>query len=174
MAIPKQSVTFFLICGIGILLFVMIIIYPNYTSLADMDMEIASLNVRLEEQKVLSPIFKDLIKKVRIKKTLDLPFPKKEKLSQDETEIIPLIIKEISKKSNIKFEKAVPDVESAIGGSGLLRIDVNLKGGFSNLRNFLLRLNELPYLEHIEKIRIRIENESHELQFDLKIWMAQE
>ncbi len=177
MAIPKlpqQSITLILICGGGILAFIMLWIYPNYISLADMDMEIKSLNARLEEQKVLFPVFKDIFKKTQISNKMDLPFTNKEKLSREDTEIIPIIIKKATQQGNIKLESVVTDVESAIGDSAHLRIDINLKGGFLDLRKFLLKLNELPYLEHIEKIRIRSEKKSHELQCDLKIWMAQE
>jgi hypothetical protein len=105
---------------------------------------------------------------------MDLPFTNKEKLSREDAEIIPIIIKKATQQGNIKLESVATDLESAIGGSALLRIDIKLKGGFLDLRKFLLKLNELPYLEHIEKIRIRSEKESHELQCDLKIWMAQE
>jgi len=177
MAIPKlpsQSITLILICGVGILAFIMLAIYPNYISLTDMDMEIKSLNARLEEQKVLFPVFKDIFKKVQISNKMDLPFTNKEKLSKEDAEIIPIIIKKATQQGNIKLESVVTDVESAIGGSAHLRIDIKLKGGFLDLRKFLLKLNELPYLEHIEKIRIRSEKKSHELQCDLKIWMAQE
>ena len=177
MAIPKlpsRSITLILICGVGILAFIMLEIYPNYISLADMDMEIKSLNARLEEQKVLFPVFKDIFKKVQISNKMDLPFTNKAKLSREDAEIIPIIIKKATQQGNIKLESVATDLESAIGGSALLRIDIKLKGGFLDLRKFLLKLNELPYLEHIEKIRIRSEKESHELQCDLKIWMAQE
>ena len=177
MAIPKlqsQSITLILIFGVGILAYIMLVIYPNYISLIDMDMEIKSLNARLEEQKVLFPVFKDIFKKAQISNKMDLPFTNKEKLSREDTEIIPIIIKKATQKGNIKLESIVTDVESAIGDSAHLRIDISLKGGFLDLRKFLLKLNKLPYLEHIEKIRIQSEKKSHELQCDLKIWMAQE
>ncbi len=177
MAIPKlqsQSITLILIFGVGILSYIMLVIYPNYISLIDMDMEIKSLNARLEEQKVLFPVFKDIFKKAQISNKMDLPFTNKEKLSREDTEIIPIIIKKATQKGNIKLESIVTDVESAIGDSAHLRIDISLKGGFLDLRKFLLKLNKLPYLEHIEKIRIQSEKKSHELQCDLKIWMAQE
>ncbi len=177
MAIPKlpsQSITLILIFGVGILAFIMLVIYPNYISLIDMDMEIKSLNARLEEQKVLFPVFKDIFKKAQISNKMDMPFTNKEKLSREDTEIIPIIIKKATQKGNIKLESIVTDVESAIGDSAHLRIDISLKGGFLDLRKFLLKLNKLPYLEHIEKIRIQSEKKSHELQCDLKIWMAQE
>jgi hypothetical protein len=177
MAIPKlpsQSITLILICGGAILAFIILAIYPNYISLADMDMEIKSLNARLEEQKVLFPVFKDIFKKAQISNKMDLPFTNKEKLSREDTEIIPIIIKKATQQGNIKLESIVTDVESAIGDSAHLRIDISLKGGFLDLRKFLLKLNKLPYLEHIEKIRIQSEKKSHELQCDLKIWMAQE
>jgi hypothetical protein len=159
---------------VGILAFIMLWIYPSYISLADMDMEIKSLNARLEEQKVLFPVFKDIFKKAQISNKMDLPFTNKEKLSREDIEIIPIIIKKATQQGNIKLESVVTDVESAIGGSANLRIDINLKGGFLDLRKFLLKLNELPYLEHIEKIRILSEKKSHELQCHLKIWIALE
>jgi len=177
MAIPKlpsQSITLILICGVGILGFIILLIYPNYIYLADMNMEIKSLNARLEEQKVLFPVFKDIFKKAKISNKMDLHLTKKEKLSRKDTEIIPIIIKEATQQGNIKLEGVVTDVESAIGGSDHLGIDISLKGGFLDLQKSLLKLNRLPYLEHIERIRIRSEKKSHELQCDLKIWMLQE
>lgn len=155
-----------------LLLFSVLVIYPQRISLAGADLDIKKLKGRIEEQKLLYPIFQNLLKKVRVKDTEGLPFPKKAKLARDETGKISSIFQKIAQKSNLTLKEITPDIDALIGGSRYLKLNLIVKGEFLDLRNFMLQLGELPYLEYIERIQIRSVQDSKEISF--KILLAQE
>ena len=66
----------------------------------------------------------------------------------------------------------MPDVDSIIGGAGFLQMTVVMKGELFDLRNFMVLLGEVPYLEHIEQIQIRTAQDLKEIR--LRLWMARE
>ncbi|MEA3428660.1 MAG: hypothetical protein U9Q84_05505, partial [Thermodesulfobacteriota bacterium] len=72
-----------------------------------MDKQIASLNADIEEQKILNPVFKDLLKKALHKRPKGLPFPEKVKLERDKTDKIALTFQELAKKSNLKIDEII-------------------------------------------------------------------
>jgi len=146
--------------------FVRALVLSPSGNLAEADLDIKKLKVRIEEQKILYPIFQDLLKKVRVKDTEALPFPKKAKLMRNETAKISSIFQEIAQKSNLVLKEIIPDADALISGAGYLKLN------FLDLRNFMLQLGELPYLEHIERIQIRSVQDSKEISF--KLSLAQE
>jgi len=168
------SIINFLICGGGILCFALFAIYPNQMALSKMDREVRELTARIEEQKLLFPLFKELLKFSREKDTDTLPFPEKAKLKQNEIGKISTIIKEFAKENNLSVEEITPDINSLVDDSSHLKMYLKLKGDFPNLRNFFLRTGELPYLDHIEQIQIRTVSESDDLELGLKVWLAKE
>ena len=170
--LPSRSIAFFLMCLCVLLIFFLLVIYPQRISLAEADLDIKKLKVRIEEQKILYPIFKNLLKKARVKDTEALPFPKKAKLMRNETAKISSIFQEIAQKSNLVLKEIIPDVGALISGAGYLKLNLTVKGKFLDLRNFMLQLGELPYLEHIERIQIRSVQDSKEISF--KILLVQE
>ena len=170
--LPARSVAFLLVCAGGLLGFFLLVIYPQQTSLVEADMEIRELKGRIEEQKILYPVFQDLLRKARFKGTEGLPFPTKAKLNRNETVNILSIFRDIAKKNHLTLVDIRSDIESFIDSSGYLKIDLVAEGRFFDLRNFMLSLGELPYLEHIERIQIHSIQEKKAI--DLKIWIAQE
>ncbi len=82
------------------------------------------------------------------------------------------MIQEIAQRSHLKIGGIVPDLDSLIGGAGFLEMTVVMKGELFDLRNFLVLLGEVSYLEHIEQIQIRTAQDLKEIR--LKLWMARE
>ena len=171
--LPLRIIVSLLIFGGAFFAFILIVVYPYHVSLANMDMEINNLNVRIEKQKILLPVFKTLLEKAQYKEPKILPFPKKAKLTRDNTDKISSIFQEIAQQSNIKLTDILLDTDSLINGSGYLMVNVITNGEFFDLRDFLFRLGELPYLEHIERIQILTQG-SKGSEFRLKIWLARE
>ncbi len=80
--LPTQSLIYFLICGVGIIIFILLIIIPAQKTSAELDGDIEKLNARLDEQRILKPVFDKLLKQVKIKGATELPAPKKVKLAR--------------------------------------------------------------------------------------------
>ena len=175
MALPKlplQTVRYIVIWVGGILGFILLAIFPSYRAIIATDRKIEMLQEKIEEQEALYPLFQELLKKSQRQTPSQLPFPKKAKLSREETGEISNFFQGLAQKNNFKVESIVPDVVSLTNGSGYLMLDATLKGGFLFFRRLLLQLGEIPYLEHIESIQIR--TVGHDKEFRLKVWIAQE
>jgi len=170
--LPARSITLFLICVGGLLAFIPLMIYPQQTSLAETDMEIKDLKGRIAEQKILYPVFQDLLRKAHFKGAEGLPFPKRARLEQDDTVKILSIFQNVAKRNHLTLVDIKSDIESLVDSSGYMKIDLAVEGRFFDLRNFMLDLGELPYLEHIERIQIRSIQEMKAA--DLKIWIVRE
>lgn len=171
MKLPSRTITYLLICG-GVLLASVFMVLYDHKTMKDRDLEISTIKTQIDQQKVLSPAFKDLIRRSRIKEPVDLPFPKKEKLRREDTEKILPVFDEIARKSNLTIKSAVPDVESLVSGSQHMVVDVVASGDFIDFRKFFVQLGELPYLEGIERVVIRSAEGKKEIR--LRLWMAQE
>ena len=169
---PTKSLAYLLILGGGILVFVVLTILPAMQSSAGLDMAIKKIKDSMDEQKILTPVYNNLLKKTTFKKTKGVEAPKKNKLAQGDTRKIIERLNSIAKNSNITLVDIIPDVDTLIGGSGYLLIKIFAKGEFINLHQFLFQLCELPFLEFIEQIKITSVRNTKE--FRLKVWMAQE
>jgi hypothetical protein len=170
--LPTKNIMVITLFGGGILFFVLLSIFPNYIAYSNIDHEINTLKNQIEEQKILSPIFTDLSDKAKFKDPENLPFPKKEKLSKDETANISGIIQDIIQRNDYTLDSILTDVDGLMEGSGMLKMSIEMTGDFMNLRNMILQLGTLPYLEHIETIRINSNNKNHKVR--MKLWIAQE
>ena len=168
--LPGQSIGYLLMCGLGVLAFIAIGLYPSQRSLGALDMEITKVRDNIEEQKVLSPLYKELLEKTQVKGSDVLPSPIKSRLPQDKTEEIPVIFGQIARKCNLEAISITPDVMSLADGSGLLLVNAVMKGNFLDFRKFLIELGGIPYLEHIEEIHIQEAVKGKELR--LKIWLV--
>ncbi len=170
--LPKKNIIVIALFGGGILFFVLLSIFPNYIAYSDIENEINMIKGQIEEQKILSPIFTDLSQKTNFEVPENLPFPKKEKLSKNDTGRISSIIQDIIQSNGFKLDSLLTDMGGLLDGSGMLKMSIDMTGDFINLRKLILQFGTLPYLEHIETIRIENANEKQKVL--MKLWIAQE
>jgi hypothetical protein len=170
--LPNRNVVLILIFGAGIILFVLLSIFPNYIAYSNITQQIETLKGQIEEQKILSPIFNDLTEKAKFIEPVDLPFPDKEKLPKNETGKLSAIIQDIIERNGFELKKIATDVDSLMQESGKLKLNVQMLGDFMNLRPIFLQLGALPYLDHIESMKIEGKNGQSDVQ--LTLWIAQQ
>ena len=112
MKIPKlpAKMNTYLLIGIGgLVVFFVFVIYPYHRSLAIADLDIKTIQGRIEEQKILFPVFMDLLKKSRIKETKGLPFPEKAKLARDEAGRVSSLFQDIAQRNHFKLINIIPE-----------------------------------------------------------------
>ncbi len=170
--LPTKNVTLIILFGGGFLLFVLLTIFPNYIVYSNITYEIDTLRDQIEEQKILSPIFTDLSDKAIFQDPKNLPFPKKEKLSRNDTSSISSVIQNIIRLNDYRLDSIETDVGELMNESGILKMRIEMTGDFMNLRNLILQFGTLPYLEHIETIRI--DNSDEKQKVSINLWIAQE
>jgi hypothetical protein len=167
-----QSFVILVICAVGILAFFVLIILPSKKTSAELDQDIESLTVRIEEQRILTPVFHSLLKQARIKPSPRLPSPQKSKLTHGDMNAISTVFQDFAGRHNLKLEEITTDDNSLTQESGYLLMWLRLSGDFFKIREFLIKIGSIPSLEHIEEITIRSTKTSKELR--LKIWLAKE
>ncbi len=169
---PAQSLIFFLICGAGILVFIFFIILPSQNTAAELDKNIEELEDRIEEQRILTPVFHNLLAKAKAKNPTRLPMTDRTKLARGDMKKISTQIQTLIQRNNLLLKEITPDVNSLRERSGFLLIRLGVTGDFFNFRKFLIDLASIPSMVHIQEIDIRSIEESREMK--VKIWLAQE
>lgn len=169
---PTQSLIYFLICGAGILVFVFLIIIPTQKTSAELDKDIEKLNVRINEQRILQPVFDNLLKQVTKKGPTNLPVTKKVKMARGDINKISGLLLEIARRCDLEIRNIQTDVNTLDNNAEYLLIRIHARGDFKKFRDFLVDLGKIPSLEQIEAIDIRAIENSRE--FKLKVWLAQQ
>lgn len=171
-ALPAQTLSYIIILGGGVILFLLLAILPAHKETAALDFEIDNVNLKLEEQKILTPVYESLLKKAQVKPPEGLNFVPKQKLKTDDTRTVAAKFNELAKNSRLTLVRFTPAVETLINRSGYLMVDIELRGEFIDLHPFLLELCQLPYLEQIEEITIRSVRDTREME--IRLWLASE
>jgi hypothetical protein len=166
-----QNLVIFVVCAIGLVAFWVLIILPSQRTEKELDQEIDKLNGRIEEQRILTPVFHSLLERAKMKGPSGLPSPEKSKLTHGDMNAISTVFQDIAGRNNLKLEGITTDVNSLVQESGYLVMRLTLSGDFFDIRKFLIDIGSIPSLEHIEEIGIRSGKTAKEL--NLKIWLAQ-
>jgi hypothetical protein len=171
-SLPTQTIAYLVILGGGILLFILLIIMPAQKKSEALDFQIENIRTRIEEQKILTPVYQNLLKKVQLDPPEGVEIKPKEKLKSGQAENLAQEFQAMAKASRLQLVEFSPDVDSLVRNSGFLQVNLMLKGEFINLHPFLMDICQLPYMEVIEKIRIESAEDAKEIQ--LRIWLAHE
>ena len=169
---PKRSLVYLLICGIGVAAFVAIGLFPSQRSLTKLEKKITSIQVEIERKKILSPVFSQLLGKVRSKMGTVLTFPSLSPLPEEETGKLSSMFGEMARQCGLKAGSVLPDFKSLGDDSGTLRVNIFLKGGFFEFRKFLLLLGGQSYLQHIEEIQVREIPGAREFRLKLRLLIS--
>jgi Tfp pilus assembly protein PilO len=164
-----QSALIFLICAVGILAFLFLIVLPSQKTSAELDREIDALNARIEEQRILTPVFHSLLNRAKTEAPSALPSPEKTKLTHGDMNTISKAFQDIAARHDLNLEEVKTDVSSMMQNSGYLMMRLRLNGNFYKFRDFLVDLGSIPFLEHIEEINIRPVKTARELE--IKLWL---
>ena len=158
-----------LICSGGIAVFILFLIWPLQMSITRADQEIDCVKSRIEEQKILYPVYCDLLKRIKQKNPKGLFAKESEKPAQYDSEDITLLIQEIAAGNNLKVISIIHDVGSLIDDAGYEIIDASVTGEFKDFRNFLLGIGKMRYANYLEELRIEEFGDGGDLSLGFKI-----
>ena len=171
-ALPTRSLMYVIIFGGGILLFFLVGILPAQKETGALNFQIENINTRIEEQKILTPVYENLLKRAEIKTPAGLDLVPKAKIKKGQTEEVAATFQEMAFASQLNLVDFRPDLESVIGNTGFLKVNLVMSGEFINLHHFLMQMCQLPYLELIEQISIRSVRDTKEIR--IQAWLAHE
>ncbi|NNF98020.1 MAG: hypothetical protein HKM93_01455 [Desulfobacteraceae bacterium] len=175
MSVPEihsRNAIFIVVCVAGLLGIGFFGILPNNNTLSELDLEAAAVNEKIINQKALAPVFQNLIKRVQEKDDHHLKLPEKLKMPPGDIDQITNIFRQYAEKNGLDLISASSDVESLSDDTGFMGMQLRLSGDFFKFRQMLIDLEELPYLERIEKMTISSDRTSK--LFELKLLVAQQ
>lgn len=164
-----QNLIYLFICGAAILVFGLLFILPNATAMSEMDAEIEALQTKIQEQELLNPIYRELIRQAQKKMPGDLPLPQTGKIEQRTLAEINDVFNEMARENGVLFESAVPDASSYMDESGQLTMSVTFSGDFFQFRELLLDICKLPYLKSMDEFKLVTDNAVKRLQLKLRL-----
>jgi hypothetical protein len=167
--IHPSNLIYAIICLLGVVIFVMIAIYPNSAIMEGLEADIAELKKKVETQELLFPVYQRLIKEVTLKIPSELPLPEKSQGTQNDLGRINEIFSKLADDSDVTFSSAVPDAVSYLEDTEHLTMNVNFIGDFFKLRKLLLNVCRLPSLGAIEEMRFETDQGEKRLSFKLKL-----
>jgi hypothetical protein len=171
--LPAQSLVLLALGAAAILAFIFLIIFPEQRLVADLDREIAEMTARIEEQRVLTPIFTSLFAKTKAPAALGLPKPTRSKLARDEIGGAMKHLQELAAAHKMAVRELTPDVTTLTDASTHFFVQLLASGQFMDLRGFLIDIVALPYFESIAEIEIKaVEGNTEEI--GLKIALTKE
>jgi hypothetical protein len=170
--LPTQSLVLCILCAAGILVFLLFIILPAQRLSAELDREIDGLKSRIEEQKILFPVFKNLFEKSKLPAAGGVTPPTRTKVSREGIAGVPKRLQEMAAAHRLSVREIVPEVNTLMDASNRFLVRLTAGGQFTDLRGFLIELGSLSFFDGIEEIDIRAVEGGEE--FGLKIWMARE
>lgn len=170
--LPTQSLINILLCGAAVTLFVFLIIIPNQNLADELDQEIDKLNDRIEQQRILRPVFNSLLQRAKTDLATDLPAVKTKKLARGEFNTISKVLQDMAGRYGLQIEDIRTDANEIMNDTGYMLIRVHLTGEFMKFREFLMDMGTIASLEQIEEIIIRAIEGNRE--YKLKIWLVQQ
>lgn len=169
--LPTQSVVYCLICGAGIIAFVFLIIIPSQKSSAELDRDITNVSDRIEEQRILRPVFDSLLKRAKQENPTTVPPVREVSPANGGINEITDLLRNIAQQRGLEMKDISTDVTALIKNNKNMIMRIDLAGEFMQFRDFLLDLSAISTLEQIEEIQIRAVEGTRE--YSLKIRMTQ-
>ena len=176
--LPTRSLIFIGICALGILGFLLLVIYPNHVAENALDEKALEVRMKVEEQKALSPIYKRLRQIQRDSKETDsLKLDLKRRKGPSEPVDIDRTrshLENLARDNRLVAEQIEPDVATILDDSGRLKIAVSVTGRYGAFREFMVEMtDQLPSLESIESLQIQRVPNTRDHRLTLIIWLAQ-
>ena len=129
------------------------------------------LNRKVNEQELLYPVYRQLIKEVQQAVPGDLPLPQNAKADRNAIGNLTELFQTIARQNGVVLESAVPDARSYLEDSGYIILNTRFRGDFFRFRSLLVAIFNIPYLENIDNMII--ETKGREKEIALKLRLAQ-
>lgn len=174
---PERRLLFAAVCIGGILGVYLLSIWPHQQAARQLTLQIDALQRQISDQKLLAPIYRrftEILGDTQPAELGDLPLPRPERLTSEQMAGIELLFRRLAEQSQLAVRQVGADMNSMINETGELKLALELQGSFSNLRGFMLKLGELPYLSHIERIEVQRATGLHGLHMELDLWLARQ
>ncbi|MEW5774089.1 MAG: hypothetical protein AB1916_11270 [Thermodesulfobacteriota bacterium] len=170
--LPRENAVRLLVCLGALLVAFAVLVYPEMRAIARVEGEIAAARARIEQQKILYPVYRELMSVYQNATSGALPRVSRVPLAQADLGGVSTAIADMAREQGLEVRSVTPDPGSLAGGGGLISVRCVLSGDLGALRNFYLSLGTLPSLAHVE--RLQAEDVYSGRTYKLDLWLALE
>jgi len=165
----QSSPILVILCTLGLLAFLILVIYPNYRNMKEYDRQISMLNGEIALRQALAPIYSKLVEKARIAPSTQLISPEKTALDMENTGRLAQIFQDIANTAGLTLESVTPDAQTFDQGNGLLMVDVVFRGEFLNVQPLINTIVEQSFVDHIHQIHVRCADEDKQIKLSVAL-----
>jgi hypothetical protein len=167
--IPEKSL-WSLVVYTGVIIMISLIgIFPLHRYNDNANKNIKKMENQIKEHIDLTPQYLMLVKNLEKKDVQALPFPKRTRIPQEQSGKFQEEFKAIAIRSGIMTVSIIPDIANLTSDSQYLLYNAVVKGEFINLRQLLINLGSIPYLDRIEEISIG--QYPDVMEYKIKLWI---
>jgi len=165
----KSSPILVIFCALGLLAFLLLVIYPNYRNMREYDRQLSDLNGEIALRQTLAPIYKKIIEKARIAPSTHLKSPEKTALDMENTGRLTQIFQKIANAAGLRLESVIPDAQTFDQGNGLLMVEVVFRGEFLNVQPLINTIAEQSFVDRIHNIQVRCADENKRIKLSVSL-----
>jgi len=165
----QSSPILVILCTLGLLAFLILVIYPNYRNMKEYDRQISMLNGEIALRQALAPIYSKLVEKARIAPSTQLISPEKTALDMENTGRLAQIFQDIANTAGLTLESVTPDAQTFDQGNGLLMVDVVFRGEFLNVQPLINTIVEQSFVDRIHQIQVRCADENKWIRLSVSL-----
>lgn len=171
---PERGLFFTTVCLAGVLAFYVLDILPHRQSLTNLDDALTEIKTRIDEQRLIGPLyqkFTQMLDQAR-PNTANPLLVKRQALTAEQITGIEPLIRTLAAAQGVRVRKLEMDLNSMINTADELMLSLAVAGTMPQLHAFALKLNEWPYLAHLERVQIRLNNADALLLMEMDLWLA--
>lgn len=168
--IPGRSVMYLVLCAVILIIFYFAALYPYQRALGAIGAKRAQVTNLIEKQRILLPLYEEMVKRGEGKVRGTLPVPDMKALSRGDIDTVAPLFKKMADENGMQVVSVRPDVLALTQESNDMAVTIHLRGGFLDFRKFLIGMGEVPSLKRVEEIEIR--QETGHKQFYLTVRLA--
>lgn len=150
-----------------------IAIYQPQKTQAELNQEISRTRFQLSKYEEYQSVYKSMqvkLKQFQINEQLyEIPALREVSLTQNNLGEISNVISGIAEKSGLEIVSIDPDAQTLSAHESRIKINATFKGRLSNLRDLILNLGSLGYVEQIT--RIKAQDIVKDRKYKLRLWM---
>lgn len=165
----QSSPILVIFCALGLLAFLLLVIYPNYRSMREYDRQISALNGEIALRQALAPIYKKLVEKARIAPSTQLKSPEKTALDMENTGRLAQIFQNFADTAGLTLESVIPDAQTFDQEKGLLMVEVVFRGEFLNVQPLINTIAEQSFVDRIHKIQVSCADENKSIKLSVSL-----
>jgi Tfp pilus assembly protein PilO len=171
MRISKGTVVFVLVSLAVLGLVVVLGIMPAMSEKTELEAEAVRLESRIEEQKILYPLYASITSKLSRKVDLEIIIEEmdrgEETLYIDNAAALLLSMADSAGLTEARF---TPVPESVTKDSTQLQVEGSLKGEYRDFRRFLLELSSSGNFRQLELFEVQSREEG--MEYKIRVWMS--